>query len=160
MIGESKDCGIQGLLIKRIVESKGCWVHGCWMKDCWIQGCWIQGLLNSVCLSPRIAELKVVESIFVESKNRWIQDCWIQGLLNPKKFNLKFVKLKGCWGQGSLKVSVVDFFVVESKGCWIQVLLNQRVVECKCHKYEVIKSKVVESRFFDFMLHSRPAGSH
>ena len=38
-------------------------------------------------------------------------------------------------------------------------MLNPRVVECECRKYEVVESKVVESKFVEFMLHSRRASS-
>ena len=38
-------------------------------------------------------------------------------------------------------------------------MLNPRVVECECRKYEVVESKVVESKFVEFMLHSRRGSS-
>ena len=36
--------------------------------------------------------------------------------------------------------------------------MNARVVESECRKYEGVETKVVESKFVEFMHHSRPAG--
>ena len=38
-------------------------------------------------------------------------------------------------------------------------MLNARVVECECRKYGIVESKVVESKFVEFMLHSRRPSS-
>ena len=39
------------------------------------------------------------------------------------------------------------------------MLLNLRVVESEGCRYEVVESKVVESKFVEFMLHSRRGSS-